>query len=96
MHPVKNRPTSWLTGQYLKGVQRDLAKTFSSTYEDLRNKWMMSTTSIFYAHLRAEVEFVCLGMKFDRFKDKTAVIYIAYPSTSGTRHNFLRFTAGYD
>lgn len=99
MHPVKNRPTSWLTGHYLKGVQRDLAKTFSSTYQDLSNKWMMSTTSIFYAHLWAEVEFVCLGMKFDRFKEKTAVIYISVstdPSTSSTRHNFLRFTAGYD
>lgn len=82
----------------LKGVQRDLAKTFSSTYQDLRNKWMMSTTSIFYAHLWAEVEFVCLGMKFDSFKEKT-VIYISVstdPSTSGTCHNFLRFTAGYD
>lgn len=46
------------------------------------------------------VEFVCLVMKFDRFKEKTAVINISVstdPATSCTCHNnFLRFTAGSD
>lgn len=60
---------------------------------------MDDVTYIFYAHLWAQVEFVCLGMKFDRFKEKTGVINISVstdPSTSCTCHNFLRFTAGSD